>query len=138
MLDTCRIFIDFGLVVLIWIVQVIVYPSFLHIRPEAFTGWHRKYTRNISLIVFPLMLVQLVIYLYQVLAQSRLDLSAQLAVVVLLWGHTFLLAVPLHRHMEHQEEKVNLFEKLIGLNWWRVVGWNVVFFSSFAQYLIGT
>ena len=135
LLDVCRILIDFGLVVLIWIVQLIIYPSFSHVADKNFHGWHKKYTLKISFIVFPLMVGQFIIYLYQVVAESRFDLSILLLVVLLLWAHTFLIAAPLHRRMEYPGDKANLFQELVRVNWWRVVGWNLIFLWSFVHQL---
>ena len=49
---------SFGLVVLIWLVQVIIYPAFADIAPQRFTRWHAGYTRALTWIVMPLMLGQ--------------------------------------------------------------------------------
>ena len=49
---------SFGLVVLIWLVQVVIYPAFAEIAPEHFTRWHAGYTRAVTWIVAPLMLGQ--------------------------------------------------------------------------------
>ncbi len=54
-----RLLLDFGLVVLIWIIQRIVYPGFLHYSTENLVVWHRQYTSRFSAIVIPLMLAQL-------------------------------------------------------------------------------
>ena len=35
--------IDFAMFVVIWIVQVIVYPSFLFLEPKSFQEWHTCY-----------------------------------------------------------------------------------------------
>ena len=61
-----RLGIDFGLVVLIWMIQLIVYPSFLHYTTTNLIKWHRKYTPLIGYIVGPLMLLQLGISIYQI------------------------------------------------------------------------
>ena len=49
---------SFGLVVLIWLVQVIIYPAFAEIEPDRFAPWHAGYTRAVTWIVAPLMLAQ--------------------------------------------------------------------------------
>ncbi|MEQ9363414.1 MAG: hypothetical protein RIF32_04185, partial [Leptospirales bacterium] len=59
----------FGLVVLIWLVQLVIYPAFMYADAEQFTDWHRVYTERVSLVVVPLMLGQLV------LAGARLGLE---------------------------------------------------------------
>src|SRR5919112_3032071 len=49
---------SFGLVVLIWLVQIIIYPAFAEIAPDRFARWHAGYTRAVTWIVAPLMLGQ--------------------------------------------------------------------------------
>ena len=48
--------IDFAMFVIIWIVQVIVYPSFLFLEPKSFQLWHTCYCGRISYFVLPLMI----------------------------------------------------------------------------------
>ena len=50
---------DFGLLVLIWMVQLVVYPGFKYYQRERLLEWHARYTSRISYIVGPLMLGQL-------------------------------------------------------------------------------
>ena len=59
MIDIIRLLVDFGLLVLIWIIQLIIYPSFLFYRAKELITWHKMYTKAIALIVIPLMLGQL-------------------------------------------------------------------------------
>ena len=60
-----RLCIDFGLFILIWMVQLIVYPSFRCIDANLFSQWHDKYTGLISVFVVPLMFTQVGLVLYQ-------------------------------------------------------------------------
>jgi hypothetical protein len=50
--------VSFGLIVLIWLVQLVIYPAFASIAPERFARWHARYTRTVTWIVAPLMLGQ--------------------------------------------------------------------------------
>ena len=49
-LNNYALLVDAGLVVLIWMVQLIIYPSFLH-YDNNLVEWHHKYTSRIALIV---------------------------------------------------------------------------------------
>ncbi|MFT7429007.1 MAG: hypothetical protein ACI9IZ_001504, partial [Nonlabens sp.] len=40
-LDLLQLLVDFGLVVLIWIVQLIIYPSFLYYGSKTLNKWHK-------------------------------------------------------------------------------------------------
>ena len=46
-------------VILIWVVQIIVYPTFHKIKNEEFVDWHRKYCNAIGFFVLPVMSCQL-------------------------------------------------------------------------------
>ena len=58
MVSTLTLLADFGLVVLIWIVQLIIYPSFHVVANDAFAAWHKTYMALISYLVIPLMFGQ--------------------------------------------------------------------------------
>jgi hypothetical protein len=53
------VLVDFALFILIWIVQRIIYPSFMYHSPVSLSQWHAVYSKRIALIVVPLMLGQL-------------------------------------------------------------------------------
>ena len=53
MIATLTLLTDFGLVVLIWIVQLIIYPAFYVVADNNFAAWHKKYMSLISYLVIP-------------------------------------------------------------------------------------
>jgi predicted ferric reductase len=120
--------IDFGLVVLIWMVQLIIYPSFMYYQEEDLMRWHDRYTGAITVIVMPLMLAQVVLY---ALDLSRGDISVvkwiSVLLIVLIWIHTFTLAVPLHNQIAEGTEVSAAAEKLVRVNWFRTVAWTIIF-----------
>ncbi len=69
MLDLIRLICDTGLFVLIWMVQLIIYPSFIFYEPKDLYKWHSKYTKRIAFIVIPLMLGQLLTVFLQLYLQ---------------------------------------------------------------------
>ena len=79
-----QLIVDFGLLVLIWIVQLIIYPSFLYYKSKNLMVWHQKYTERIAVIVLPLMLMQLAIAIYLVFCQFDITNSIRL-IIVLRW-----------------------------------------------------
>ena len=54
-LDLARLLIDFGFVVLIWAVQLVIYPSFGFYAKANLFEWHKSYTARVTYIVLPLM-----------------------------------------------------------------------------------
>lgn len=133
-LDLLRLVVDFGLVVLIWIVQLIIYPSFLFYQKADLLRWHQTYTVRIGVIVMPLMLVQLGLTIFQLLQlQSTLNIVS-LVFVVFVWLITFLLFIPMHSQITAGHTQEDLLRRLIKLNWSRTFLWTVVFILSIISY----
>lgn len=63
--ELLRLLFDFGLLVLIWLVQLVIYPSFLHYVNKELMIWNKIYTVFISLVLIPLMFGQLVTAVFQ-------------------------------------------------------------------------
>ena len=56
-----NIAISWGLLVLIWLVQIIIYPGLSRLPSEDFVNYHRWYMIRISAIVLPLMICEVII-----------------------------------------------------------------------------
>lgn len=119
--------IDFGLVVLIWMVQLIIYPSFKYYQHQNLITWHQKYTNRIAVIVVPLMLMQLAIAIYLVFCQFDITNSIRLIIVLFLWIFTFTSFAPLHFKISEGKHNDKLLELLIKRNWWRTFLWLALF-----------
>lgn len=133
MVDQWRLIVDFGMLVLIWMVQLIVYPSFRYYPDNSLNGWHHVYTRRISMIVIPLMLAQLAIYLYEVVFSPSLLSFCCIGILLILWIVTFSLFVPAHNRIsrgEHTDKSITL---LIRANWIRTFLWTLLFMVSLLQ-----
>ena len=123
--------IDFGLVVLIWVVQLVVYPGFHYYEKEALVKWHTRYTRNISLVVMPLMTVQLALHGYWLVKDFNFVRLWIFIMILAAWAVTFLFAVPLHENISRNKEIAFAVESLVKINWIRTVLWTLVFVMSF-------
>ena len=88
-LSYLRLLFDFGLVVLIWLVQLIIYPGFKFQERQNLLSWHKKYSKRISVIVIPLMLAQLLITVLQ-LNEGSILLYAIALLVLAVWSITFV------------------------------------------------
>ena len=93
-----QLIVDSGLLILIWLVQIIIYPSFHYIDTREFKNWHMLYTRAISTIVVPLMLIQSGLELYYALFEALRWWRLLLITAVFL--STFILSVPCHRSLQ--------------------------------------
>lgn len=130
-METIRLLLDFGLVVLIWMVQLILYPSFIFYTHENLGKWHAKYTIGISLVVIPLMVGQLAISFLQLINNQGLYEIISISIVVLLWVSTFVLFVPLHNNISNAKDLELTVKKLAQRNWIRTFLWTTLFILSF-------
>ncbi len=134
-IDIIRLLLDFGLVVLIWIIQLIVYPSFLHFNTKNLVTWHRIYTSRFSAIVIPLMFGQLAISIYQLFIQTNFYTLSSLIVIVLIWISTFWIFVPIHSIISNENSSESDLVSLVNKNWARTVLWTLLFIYSFIEVL---
>lgn len=117
--------INAGLVVLIWLVQIIIYPGMHGWDHSRFESLHRAYCRRIALIVGPLMPAQAVLAFYQLAVVGDFVTLTQVMLICLVAGVTVFISMPLHRRLSggYDAEAVN---RLIRTNWLRTAGWSLV------------
>ena len=126
MIEITRLVLDVGLLVLIWMIQLIVYPSFLFYTAKELIAWHKMYTKAIALIVIPLMLGQLGIAIYQVFLVQNTYTLTSIILVVFLWGITLLKFAPMHQQISDGNTHVQLLKKLVQNNWIRTLIWTIL------------
>ncbi len=129
-LQDFRLLFDFGLVVLIWMVQLVVYPSFRYYSSENLVEWHRLYTLQITYVVMPLMLGQLGICLLQLWNVVSWYTLVSMGIVFLLWLSTFLQFVPMHGSIAVGNFDENTLVNLVSKNWLRTILWTLLFCIS--------
>ena len=129
--NNARMLFDFGLLVLIWLVQLIIYPSFRYISAEHFQSWHSQYTLLISIVVMPLMLGQVALIGIQIFNQPNWAVYASAALVALIWLSTFIQVVPIHNLLTAGQNLSGNVERLITMNWPRTIMWTLTFGLSF-------
>ncbi len=122
-----KLLVDFGLVILIWMTQLIVYPSFTQFDPTELQRWHASYTMRISIIVMPLMIGQLGLHLYQFSQGYNVFQILAFVLIILAWANTFLQAVPLHNQIAAGIDIAESARKLVSVNAWRTGFWSIVF-----------
>ncbi len=124
-LDHTNELVSWALFGLIWVVQLVHYPSFHYVDPDRFVAFHQHHTRSISFIVLPLMLVELGLGAVLVW-QSDLDWKyiTALIIVGLIWASTFLIQVPDHNALGKGKDD-SLIARLVKTNWIRTVLWTL-------------
>lgn len=126
-LSDFRLVFDFGLVVLIWIVQIIIYPGFTYYTLGDLLKWHTLYTRRISFVVIPLMLGQLALGIWEFYSKPSAHSIGSLVLIIAVWVLTFTIFVPLHQKIADGFASKQLLNRLITKNWWRTVLWTLLF-----------
>jgi hypothetical protein len=116
--------VSWGLFVLIWIVQLIIYPGFRRIPERHFVAYHRWYATRISIIVIPLMIAEAFMLpaWWWAGADGSAAYIAALAVIIV-WLSTFKLQVPLHKRLQHGKDDA-LVRRLVATNWIRTAAWS--------------
>jgi hypothetical protein len=133
-IEVLKIVFDTGLFVLIWMVQLVVYPGLCYYNDVDIKRWHQVYTNRITVIVLPLMVGQLAVYTVAAYLYPSYVSIGLLALVLLNWGLTFLLAVPLHNVIGSTAPCQQERQQLVKINWLRTVLWTIIFIISLAYY----
>ncbi len=113
---------------LIWLIQVVHYPLFELIPPDAFLTYHAAHLRRISVVVILPMLLELLTSLMLALLPPAgvphwvAWLGAGLVLVV--WGLTFALQTPQHGLLA-QGYAADTIRALVEGNWWRTFAWTM-------------
>tara|TARA_R110001592_G_scaffold81119_1_gene241043 strand:+ start:584 stop:1033 length:450 start_codon:yes stop_codon:yes gene_type:complete len=113
---------------LIWTIQLVHYPTFLHIAPERFLQFEAFHQRQISFVVLPLMVVELLstLYLFFVPPAILPAWCATIGVLLLaiIWTSTFLIQVPLHNVLSKGYDELTI-TRLVRSNWIRTIAWSL-------------
>lgn len=126
-----NIFSSFALFGLIWCVQIVHYPFFLRSDKEHFVEHIAFHKRHISVIVVPLMTMELVtsgILSFQAEQLAYWNMFG-FVLVILIWLVTFSVQVPLHGKLSDGYDEPNV-QKLIKTNWIRTILWSLKSFIS--------
>jgi DMSO reductase anchor subunit len=119
--------VDFGMCVVLLLLQLVIYPSFLRVEPSELVAWHKAYTFRVSFVILPLMLGQLALAILTVLDDASILEWTAFALVIVCWYLTFFVSVPLHRKIEQNDISRETRQKLITTNWPRTILWSVIF-----------
>ena len=112
-----------GMVGVIWMVQVVVYPGFARVPADGFCVWHQDYTRRMGRVVGPLMLMEMAGAVGWLLQQpgSIVAWAAGVALVAI-WVGTVTVQVPQHQRLS-AERDLGQMRRLVRGNWLRTILW---------------
>ena len=122
-----KLVVDTGLFILIWIVQIVIYPSFLYYTKVNLVRWHVKYITNFSYVVVPLMLSQLLAAIFNIFSRGTVTNFIYFILVISTWLLTFIIFVPIHKRITLGTCNQELLKNLIKKNWSRTIIWTLLF-----------
>lgn len=125
-INIIRLLLDAGLFVLIWMIQLIVYPSFLYYEKQNLVKWHNRYTKGLAIIVIPLMFGQLIIAIIQLVQLSSIETIISFFMVSTVWISTFVQFVPIHNKITKNKATEKLLKQLVNRNWLRTLLWTLI------------
>ena len=97
------------LVSLVFMTQFITYPTFLNIDKDKFSDYHRKYVNNISFIVAPVMLIELLTLILIAYFSKDFLIIKSLILLLVIWLTTFFIMIPSHNRIS---KSFNIKEKI--------------------------
>lgn len=109
----------------IWFVQLVHYPLFGRVGEAGFAAYAREHGWRATLVVVPPMLVELVTAAWLVWDPPQgaaATVRAGLALLLLIWGSTFLVQVPQHERLRNGFA-ADQHRLLVAANWVRTVAW---------------
>ena len=115
--------VDIIFVYLIWMVQIIIYPSFKFASAKLFNEWHKKYCFSIGFFVLPLMIIQLLVSILNLMGNND---WFNFTIVSSTWISTFLISAPIHSKLKKVGKSDKIIDQLIKTNWIRVILWTTL------------
>lgn len=120
--------VTWTMVGVISVVQVVHYPLFRHVGASSYATYQSAHMRRITWIVAPLMTIELgtagVLAWAPPLGVPPWVAWTGLGLVIILWGITGILLVPLHRSLIRGFD-TDTHHRLVRTNWIRTVLWAV-------------
>ncbi len=107
---------------LIWFVHVVHYPLFAAVGDDAFVGYERRHVQRTSWVVGPPMVTELTATLWLVAISPSLLTWIGVALLVVVWGTTWVLAVPRHAELERGFDE-RAHARLVSSNIVRTLAW---------------
>ena len=126
LLSTIHNAATWALVGLIWTIQLAHYPLFAQVGREVFQAYHKRYTKQITWVVAPLMLTEIITAAGLLVFSDSRDpwFLGSLVPLCLIWLSTWRVQIPLHDKLADGFDAC-AHERLVVTNWWRTIAWSV-------------
>ena len=109
---------------LIWVIQLVHYPSFSFAEEKNFSSFMNFHQARISLIVIPVMILELGLAALLVYFKAHTWSWLNLFLVLGIWLSTFTLSVPLHAKLDNHFS-LKVINSLVKTNWPRTLLWTL-------------
>ena len=108
----------------IWVIQLLHYPSFHFINDQKYIEFQHFHMRRISFIVIPVMLIELAsALLLSYFFRSSLTIIL-LAILLGIWGITFIFFTNMHQKLTNGYDP-SIVDRLVQINWSRTALWSL-------------
>jgi len=118
------------LVSLIWLIQILHYPSFKFVDKMSFSEFHKFHTQRISYLVIPLMLGEFITGLWLMMSQLDQEIKYDqwnyvwnFLSILFIWLATLTLSIPEHHKLSKTKNDKSI-QKLVTTNWVRTIVWS--------------
>ena len=110
----------------IWIIQLVHYPSFHFIELNQYTTFQRFHMSRISYVVIPAMLTELFTLTLIIISMDQVDhiILASALLLIVIWLMTAVFFSGVHQKLTLGYDQV-VVEKLVKLNWGRTLLWTL-------------
>ena len=126
-----NIFISSFMLGLILVTQIVSYPLFLKIKHSNFPDYHLYYTKKISIIAAPMMVLEFLIAANLMIVMKSYISIIIFLLILLIFFSTFFIQVPIHNKITLKADD-SLSKKLVRTNWIRTVLWLLKCIFSFS------
>ena len=110
----------------IWIIQLVHYPSFHFIEVNQYTTFQRFHMSRISYVVIPAMLTELFTLILIIISMNQVDfhILASALLLIIIWLMTAVFFSGVHQKLALGYDQA-VVEKLVNLNWVRTLLWTL-------------
>ena len=110
----------------IWVIQLVHYPSFHFIELKQYTTFQRFHMSRISYVVIPAMLTELFTLILIVISMDQIDtlVLASAILLMFIWLMTAVFFSGVHQKLTLGYDQT-VVDKLVKLNWGRTLLWTL-------------
>ena len=110
----------------IWVIQLVHYPSFHFVELKQYTTFQRFHMAKISYVVIPAMLTELFTLILFVISMDQIDtlVVASAILLIFIWLMTAVFFSGVHQKLTLGYDQTTV-DKLVKLNWGRTLLWTL-------------